>query len=218
MYQYKQFAVQNTVRIFSNRLIFANRCGIMITKDPLAGENQRTAFRDTIKSEVQTMKTLCVTGHRPSGLPWGYRKSGDAYEAYRRQLYARITAYIGAGYTHFITGMALGVDMDFAEAVLALRETTGQPLTLECAIPCPDQTSRWYADSVARYRDILGRADKVTMLSDHYYAGCMHARNEYMVNHSDTVLAVWNGKEEGGTYATMRYVRRAGKPLDLIRV
>ena len=164
------------------------------------------------------MNTLCITGHRPSGLPWGYRKDGAEYRQYKWQLWERLSAYVAAGFTHFITGMALGVDMDFAEAVFAMRERTGAPLTLECALPCPDQTARWYADSIARYRDILGRADKVTMLSDHYYAGCMHARNEYMVDRSDAVLAVWNGKEEGGTYATMRYARRRGKTLDILRV
>lgn len=28
------------------------------------------------------MKTVCVTGHRPAKLPWGYKKEGPDYDEY----------------------------------------------------------------------------------------------------------------------------------------
>lgn len=38
-------------------------------------------------------------------------------------------------------------------------------------------------------------AKTVKVVADHYEAGVMQKRNEYMVDHSDIVLAVWNGKK-----------------------
>ena len=40
--------------------------------------------------------------------------------------------------THFISGMAIGVDMIAAEIVLELKKDYPQ-ITLECAIPCETQ-------------------------------------------------------------------------------
>lgn len=44
----------------------------------------------------------------------------------------------------------------------------------------------------------------------------MQKRNEYMVNHSDFVLIVWNGKEKGGTYNTLKYTQKKKKNYDII--
>ena len=37
-----------------------------------------------------------------------------------------------------------------------------------------------------------------------------------MVDRSDLVLAVWNGKEQGGTWNTIRYARLKGKEIRYI--
>ena len=87
------------------------------------------------------MKTLCVTGHRPAKLPWKYKKEGLEYDEYCESLSCYIDDCIRHGYTHFISGMALGVDMDFAETVLDFKAQYGFPILLECAIPCPNQTT-----------------------------------------------------------------------------
>lgn len=68
------------------------------------------------------MNTVCITGHRPAKLPWGYKTNGIKYIRYRRELKKYIKHYIKAGYLNFISGMALGVDMDFAELVLLLKD------------------------------------------------------------------------------------------------
>lgn len=79
------------------------------------------------------MKTLCVTGHRPAKLPWKYKKEGLEYDEYCESLSCYIDDCIRHGYTHFISGMALGVDMDFAETVLDFKAQYGFPILLECA-------------------------------------------------------------------------------------
>ena len=79
------------------------------------------------------MKTLCVTGHRPAKLPWKYKKEGPEYDEYCESLGCYIDDCIRHGYTHFISGMALGVDMDFAETVLDFKAQYGFHISLECA-------------------------------------------------------------------------------------
>ncbi|MEG2541133.1 MAG: SLOG family protein, partial [Clostridia bacterium] len=150
-------------------------------------------------------KTCCCTGHRPQGLPWGNSTNGEAYDKYFKELTFKILELINNGYTHFISGVALGVDMDFAEIVLWFRDEKELPITLECAIPCPEQSKKWQQPDIDRYHFILSRADKQTLISKTYTSSCMLARNRYMVDHSDTLLAVWNGTKHGGTWYTMEY-------------
>lgn len=114
--------------------------------------------------------------------------------------------------TNFISGMALGVDLDFAEIVLKLREK--YPITLECAVPCPKQTLKWEEKDRQRHEKILYRADEMKVISPCYTDDCMLKRNRYMVDKSELVIAVFNGIERGGTWYTINYAK--GKILQII--
>lgn len=62
--------------------------------------------------------TITVTSHRPNKL-WGYNMSDPRYQ----DLLARFkTMLLEHGATDAWTGMALGADMVFAQAVLELRD------------------------------------------------------------------------------------------------
>ena len=79
------------------------------------------------------METCAFTGHRPKGL--GYPESDERCAALKEKLRSLIIRMIEEkGVTHFISGMAQGVDMYAAEIVLELKEKYPQ-ITLECAIP-----------------------------------------------------------------------------------
>ena len=87
------------------------------------------------------MKTCAFTGHRPKGL--GYLESDERCAALKEKLRSLIIRMIEEeGVTHFISGMAQGVDMYAAEIVLELKEKHPQ-ITLECAIPYERQAVRW---------------------------------------------------------------------------
>ena len=118
------------------------------------------------------------------------------------------------GVTHFISGMALGVDFYAAELVLSLKQNYPD-ITLECAIPCETQASKWTEELRDRYFSIAARCDKETLLQTHYTPDCMKKRNRYMVDHADVVIAVWNGKPNG-TGNTVRYAQAAGKQIRII--
>ena len=159
------------------------------------------------------MKTCCVTGNRPQKFPWKYGK-GRKHKNYLAEMARQIEALIQSGYTHFISGGALGVDQEFAEAVLRLKHSYAE-ITLEIAVPCRTQDLRWSDALRRRYSSILECADKVIILSEQYTPTCMLKRNEYMVDRSDLVLAYWNGEEGGGTWQTINYAKRKHKTLTI---
>ncbi len=126
-------------------------------------------------------KTCCCTGHRPKGFPFKYGIDKQKHKAYLEMLEEKIKLAITEyGITNFISGMAIGTDIDFAEIVLKLRNI--YPVTLECAIPCPDQTLKWNVNDKMRYDGILKRADKISVVSERYTPECMLKRNRYMVD------------------------------------
>lgn len=162
----------------------------------------------------------CITGNRPQKLP--FIKFGDFndinYMEYIESMYYQIEQKIKMGYDYFISGAALGVDLDFAEAVIYYRDgKLGEPqdIKLEIAVPCDNQTRDWNKKDVERYNKILALADKIVYVSHKYTFDCMQKRNEYMVDNSELVLAFWNGETKGGTYNTIKYARKNNKQIEI---
>lgn len=136
------------------------------------------------------MKKCCITGNRPQKFPWEYGK-GKEHRKYLADMAGQIEELIENGYTYFISGGALGVDQDFANAVLKAKKTR-KDIKLEIAVPCKTQAARWGKIQQLYYRLILKRADNVVTLSEDYTRTCMLERNKYMVDKADLVLAYWN--------------------------
>ena len=103
-------------------------------------------------SGVGEKDTCCFTGHRPSKLPWGTREEDPRCVALKGRIAAALEEEYAAGVRHFISGMARGADLYFAEAVLALKERRPDVL-LECARPCESQADRWPEEERARYQN-----------------------------------------------------------------
>lgn len=161
------------------------------------------------------IKTCCCTGHRPKGFPFKYGIDMPKHNAYLQELEQKIElAITHYNVTNFISGMAIGADMDFAEIVLKLRNK--YPITLECAIPCPDQTLKWNEKDKLRYESILTNANKVNVVSERYTPECMLKRNRYMVDNSELVIAVFNGIQKGGTWYTIKYAKNKNKVIGQI--
>jgi len=162
-------------------------------------------------------KTCCCTGHRPKGFPYPYGKDGQKHKEYLKQLKDKILlAFNEYGVTRFISGMAIGVDTDFAEIVLNLRETEHYPVSLECAIPGVNQTLKWSEKDKKRYAAILERADEINYISGFTVTDALLKRNRYMVDKSDMVIAVFNGIEKGGTWYTIKYAKKQNKRIEII--
>lgn len=160
--------------------------------------------------------TCCFTGHRPDKLPWGLVENSAECRKLRIEIAIQLEALHSAGIAHFISGMALGCDLLFAEAVLAMREEYDD-VTLEAAVPCDSQANSWPEEQKERYNAILSSCDTVTFVQHQYTPGCMLRRNRYMVDSSSVLLACFNGSS-GGTMNTLLYARRQGVKTIIIDI
>lgn len=154
------------------------------------------------------------TGHRPQSLPFRFNESDVRCQRLKILLASLIREKIENGVTHFLSGMALGVDCYAAEIVLELKKEFPS-ITLEAVIPCANQSSKWSEQQVTRYNKILEQCDNTTLLQQNYTPDCMAKRNRYMVDHSDCVIAVWNGKNSG-TSLTVRYAATKKLPITVL--
>ena len=121
---------------------------------------------------------------------------------------------VEAGYTTFITGMAYGVDIWAGEIVVRLKKSN-PALHLIAAVPFKDFESRWSREWKERYADLLNKVDLVRCICAFYHAGAYQKRNEWMVDHSALVIAVFNG-EKSGTKNTIDYAARCGIQIKYI--
>jgi len=87
-------------------------------------------------------KTCCFSGLRTQKLPWKADENDLQCIRLKELLREKIVSLIlDNGISHFISGMARGVDTYAAEIVLELKKT--YPITLECALPCMEQAGIW---------------------------------------------------------------------------
>lgn len=150
----------------------------------------------------------CFTGHRPENLR---RPEKEV----RADLEREIRQAVIDGLNVFISGMARGVDIAAAEIVLQLREE-GYSVRLICASPYPGFEKDWSRTWQNRYWATIAEADLVRYICPKYTKGCFQIRNEWMVNHSARVIAVFNG-QPSGTKNTIDYALRQGIPVIKIR-
>jgi len=159
----------------------------------------------------ETVITCSFTGHRPEKLPWGDDETDPRCAALKRRIYDAAEAVYRAGIRHYICGMAQGCDLYFAEAVIELR-SEHPDITLEAAIPCETQAKAWPERARNRYYYVASQCDYETLLQREYTPDCMAKRNNYMVDHSSVLIAVYDGTF-GGTMQTLGYAKKLGKEI-----
>lgn len=145
-------------------------------------------------------RTCCVTGHRE--IP----ASQIAYV--KQALRGEISLAIADGFTHFLSGFAEGADLLFAEIVAEFCEK-GADIRLEAAIPYRGRLHRLEKT----HRKLLESCDEITVISEDYTKNVFAKRNQYMVERSERVLAVYDGRQTGGTAATIRMAEKKGVEL-----
>ena len=154
-----------------------------------------------MNQEELRLHRCCFTGHRPDKMELGESEIKPLLEK-------AIDDAIADGYVTFITGMAMGTDIWAAEIVLE-RKKKNNDLHLICALPHPNFESRRSMTEKKRFNKIIKKADIVKEINDRYFTGCYQVRNEWMVDRSNLVLAVFNGKKSG-TKNTVDYAKRKG--------
>ena len=157
--------------------------------------------------------TVCLTGHRPKSLPWGYNENNLICKKFKERIKIIFEKLISDGFTTFLTGMAEGFDMIGAEILLDLKKKHN--LQIIAIVPCLEQEKFWKPAQQERYRRILQQCDDKVILSKHYTKTCMNERNKFLVENSSLCVACWNGKPSG-TGNTVRLAKVNGNDLIII--
>lgn len=147
---------------------------------------------------------IAFTGHRPPRLHGNEKNIGIWIYNTLNEL--MIENKIDAVYS----GMAQGSDQIAAMKAILLD------LPLYCAYPYPRNHFH------PQEQFINERAAQIVTTSAEYTKDCFTKRDQYMVDHCDVLIAIWDGKPWGGTYDTIEYAKVEGKkiiyaPLDLFQ-
>lgn len=141
---------------------------------------------------------ISVTGHRPT-------KLGGYGSIAHYNLVAIMCDYIDRldkptrDELIIYTGMALGWDTAVAHAC-AIRS-----VKFIACIPFKGQESMWPKESQDTYNTLLTSAYKIVVVSEGgYSAAKMQIRNQYMVDNTESVIAMWDGSP-GGTANCITY-------------
>jgi len=150
---------------------------------------------------------IAGTGHRPKDIPGGY-----SLATMNKLIDTASAALAILKPERVISGMALGWDQ--ALAIAAHRMS----IPMLAAVPFPGQEEAWPEKSQKLYKRILDKACDIRYIynarPDYSNAArFMDVRNQWMVNNSDLVLALWSGKVRGGTANCISFAVSRHKPI-----
>lgn len=144
--------------------------------------------------EMNRPKCCCFTGHRENKLK---RSEKEILEDLKQAI------------------NQAGVDIWAGELVLKKR-FWNRNIKLIAALPFAGFESRWNDRWKDRYHKLLNKADEVHYICDGYSKYAYQKRNEWMVDRSARVIAVYNGGPSG-TGNTINYAKKVGVPAVYIQ-
>jgi uncharacterized phage-like protein YoqJ len=149
---------------------------------------------------------IAFTGHRPQKLG-GFKLPNPIYINVCRQIEQTLKDLKPE---KVISGMALGVDQ--WAAIISYR--LGIPFI--AAVPFIGQESVWANESKKIYNKLLSKAVEKVIVSDgEYSAQKLQIRNEWMVDHCDKLIGIWDGTP-GGTGNCIKYAKLKNKEIIFI--
>lgn len=158
---------------------------------------------------------LALTGHRPDKLA-GYNMQNEFYDRLRERL-VRIIERSLEKYpiVECHSGMALGADTIWAEAIIECRQRYGDARVIFVAdIPDYNQSSRWPPYSQQKWSDLMSYAEKTNTYNQNdgkSYGYVLNQRNIGMIDACDLLIAVYNGDKFGGTANAVKYGQSKNK-------
>ena len=166
---------------------------------------------------------IAITGHRPDKLG-GYDANNPLRVRLRNRFKDVLVSLVADALTfrgakpqdiEVYVGGALGFDTDAARVCVEVA------VPFVVAVPFPSQWKRWKPSDQAVYRNMLTYAKRVEYVSEvdppaygdgSAVASVLNARNQYMVDRCDIVVAAWDGSR-GGTGHCVEYARQKGKEI-----
>lgn len=156
------------------------------------------------------MTTVCFTGHRPKDFD-GWNAPAPQHVLDWLETYINKLVDMKDKIT-FISGAAQGVDQWAADIVLKVKkERPEKEILLTIAMPYVGFGNNWphaareKLDKINKYADNVVYVLPKECTRDHWFF--LQKRNEWMVDRSELVLAVWNGST-GGTFNCVQYAKQ----------
>ena len=137
------------------------------------------------------MKSVCITGHRTI--------AEEKISFVREQLWREVGQAIEDGFTMFLCGMADGSDLEFG-AIVAEKKKEHPNLFLEAVIPYENRMK----SKNPLFKQVLAQCNGIKIIAKEYSSDCFFVRNRYLVQNSQRVIAVFDGRERSGTAQTIR--------------
>lgn len=190
-----------------------------IQSDNKLDEYTKNLIKETIRlvnpnPSMHTNYAISLTGHRvwqndKSKLDPTAKDRDEAYDMSRpayRNIQQHLEDIIEESLKNHPTitcrsGMALGADTLWAEAIVKMKEKYPDRIRFAADIPSLYQASQWKMKSKKRWLELLQQADEVNDWNsgEPYKKGCEEIRNQNMIKRCDTLIAVFDGSK-GGTY------------------
>lgn len=149
----------------------------------------------------------CVTGHR--NLPW------KEMERVRPVLRQEIERAVADGYDCFMSGFTEGVEQDFVEIVMEKQKDTP---SLELIAVLPYRKRLESLKEKGRTYEMLEACSEVIVVQEEYHPSVYSRRCRYMAERCGRVVAVYDGREKGGTARMIRFAHMLKKELREIPV
>lgn len=130
-----------------------------------------------------SFKTAFFTGHRNINL------------SHQNAINQMIDYALSQGFNHFLSGMAIGTD------TLAAQLLMGRNLPWTAVIPFKGQEKRWPIQQQRDYQRLLKSAHRVIVIEKAFSHRAYFRRNNYMIDHSQLCLAVFDGRDGGTDHA-----------------
>jgi len=149
---------------------------------------------------------ISVTGHRPQHL--GGFDNKEIKLKIKKWLYQVLKNLEDKEYkVHGFCGMALGVDQWFAEVCIKMN------VPFHAVVPCKNFECKWPHNSQEHYRKLLEKAIDVTYVGETYDFSLPQKRNELLVDSCEFLIAIYNGKSNGGTKNCIDYAKKVNKKI-----
>lgn len=170
------------------------------------------------------MYRIAFTGHRPDklgGYDWSSPVNRKIGLAMKKAILKEIRSVQETDF-EFYFGGALGADqMAFEIVDFIAQQHPELNITKVLCVPFKDQPIKWVTSSKEKYLEQLEKAEKVVYVDKEegyhmnfpdgtYHPAKMLKRNEYMVDHCQTLIAIYNGDVGGGTFRCVEYAKKKG--------
>lgn len=133
---------------------------------------------------------IAVTGHRPQRLK-GQEKLIKRWAVKQLKSLQPSEVYVG---------MAQGVD----QIVALAAKNMGIPVV--CCYPFPK-------NNFHPTEEYIMDGNRIVFVCPEYSRKSYIKRDQYMVDHADLLLCVWDGLGHGGTFATRQYAQKKNVPI-----